>query len=549
MSKQSLSRREFLKTLGASGAGLTLAAAGVPALASGASAAPRAQNADIVLTTSGWPLNPIRTEEEVAGQPDLAAYNRALQTWLDANPNVTFERIEANIWSQEAIIPLIAGGTAPTFVFAETIGGFSTAGTRAAFVQGLIADTTEVLEKLGLREKLTDGARAAWEPLVNVGGRYYNYPIDSGHQGYFYRRDLLEEAGLEEPPIDWTWDDLFTMARGLTSPENNRFGFGAPSWAIGDMLNSEGFELLSRVPTPDTPWNWSRDLTSDPEWLAIVDKFRELVYVDEAALVDNSLGGNADYANLLINGTIGITAQNVLAGFGGGSYNDGIASIARTLDRPFEEVIGFRGKPNGANSFFRNTTYVGGVAFNPDISAAELEAGAGVVDYMFLGEGWDIQKAGAYEISQNLQVVFNYPIPIDGKYEYAGVPGTFADAYGQRTQDELQAIISLPIAPNEGTYFPPEANVGPSSTAIDDGWSTLTFDASDVNVLNVLQQAQDTWNQQAQGFTSSVSDEDFKAAAQTYFTDVDAFWAANAPEFHENVFKPWYESTVLPAIS
>jgi ABC-type glycerol-3-phosphate transport system substrate-binding protein len=549
MYRQSLSRREFLKSMGASTAGVALAASGLPALATGASAAPRAQAAEVVLTTSGWPLVPLWTEEEVANAPDLQGYNNALQAWLDENPNVRFERIEANIWSQDAIIPLIAGGTAPTFVFAETIGGFSTAGTRAAFVQGLVADVTPAIEEYGLREKLTPGALAAWEPLTNVNGRYYNYPIDSGHQGFFYRRDLLAEAGIEDPPIDWTWDDLFNMARALTSAADGRTGFGAPAWTIGDMLASEGFDLLSRVPTPDTPWNWSRDLTSNPEWFDIARKFRSLVYEDGAALVDTAMGGNEDYAQLFINGTIAITAQNVLAGFGGGSVREGIASVARQLDRPYEEVIGFRGKPKGANGYVRNTTYVGGVAFNPDVTSAELSAGVGVVDYMFLGPGWDIQKAGQYESTGDLQAVFNYPLPIDGKYEYAGVPGTFEDAYGQRTRDELTEIIAVPIPPAEALYFPAEENVGPSSTAIDDGWSTLTYDSGDVDAETVMREAENIWNQQAAGFSSSTPDDVFKASAQAYFADVDAFWAETAPDFHENVFRAWYENTVLPAIS
>jgi ABC-type glycerol-3-phosphate transport system substrate-binding protein len=547
MQKQALSRREFLKSVGAGSAGLALAASGLPALA-GSAAAPRAQSAEIVLTTSGWPLVPLWTEEEVANAPDLQGYNNALSAWLDQNPNVRFERIEANIWSQDAIVPLIAGGTAPTFVFAEAIGGWSTAGTRAAFVQGLVADVTPAIEELGLREKLTPGALAAWEPLTNVGGRYYNYPIDSGHQGFFYRRDLLNEAGLEDPPIDWTWDDLFEMARALTSPADGRRGFGAPSWAIGDMLASEGFDLLSRVPSPDTAWNWTRDLTSNPEWFEIARKFRSLAYDDEAALVDTALGGNQDFAQLFVNGTIAITAQNVLAGFGGGSVREGIASVAKQLGRPFEEVIGFRGKPKGANTFTRNTTYVGGVAFNPDVTPAELSAGANVVDYMFLGEGWDIQKAGQYENTGDLQAVFNYPLPIDGKYEYQGVPGTFEDAYGQRTRDELTAIIAVPIPPAEALYFPPEENVGPSSTALDDAWSTLTFDGGDVDVEAVMRQAQDIWNQQAASFSSSIPDDVFIASAQEYFAAHDAFWAEAAPEFHANVFRAWYENTVLPAI-
>jgi hypothetical protein len=168
---------------------------------------------------------------------------------------------------------------------------------------------------------------------------------------------------------------------------------------------------------------------------------------------------------------------------------------------------------------------------------------------MFLGAGWDIQKAGQYEATGDLQTVFNYPIPIDGKYEYEGVPGSFAEAYGQRTLDDLTAIIAVPIMPNEALYFPSEQNIGPSNTAIDDSWSTLTYESGEVDVEAVMRQAEETWNQQAAGFTSSIPDDQFRASAQAYYAAHDAFWAENAPDFHANVFTPWYENVVLPAIS
>src|SRR5690606_10553299 len=126
---------------------------------------------------------------------------------------------------------------------------------------------------------------------------------------------------------------------------------------------------------------------------------------------------------------------------------------------------------------------------------------------------------------------------------------TFEDAYGQRTRDELTEIIAVPIPPAEALYFPAEENVGPSSTAIDDGWSILTYDSGDVDVEAVMREAEEIWNQQAMGFSSSTPDDVFKASAQAYYADVDAFWAETAPDFHENVFRPWYENTVLPAIS
>jgi len=170
------------------------------------------------------------------------------------------------------------------------------------------------------------------------------------------------------------------------------------------------------------------------------------------------------------------------------------------------------------------------------------------VDYMFLDEGWDIQKAGQYEATQDLQAVFNYPLPIDGKYTYNGVPGTFADAWGQVTQDDILAAVSIPKEPDRALYFPVEGNQGPDNQPFDDAWSNIVYVAEGVDPAAELQKAVDTWNAQASGFTSSVSDDDFRASAQTFYEAIDAFWKDASPEFYETTFRPWYESKVLPNI-
>jgi ABC-type glycerol-3-phosphate transport system substrate-binding protein len=485
----------------------------------------------------------------MAADPAKKGYAEGLQAWLDQNPGVTFKQVEADIWDPQAIVTAISGGTAPTYVFANTIGNWSLAGARAAFVQNLVADITPQVEKYGLKNKLTDLVRDRWEKVNNVDGKYYSYIIDAAVNGaLWYRRDLVKERGLKEPTIDWTWDDLRALAKGLTSDKDKLKGFGAQNWMAGFVLAFHGSDILTYAPTPDTAWNWSRDF-SDPRWAEILKQWREMLYVDKSVYTDVALGGaDEEYQKAFINGGAAIVRVNTLGAFGSGAQEDSPAAMARRLGKKYEELIGFAALPRGDGYFQGGVSADGGVSISPDTSPEVTDKAISAVDYLFLGKGWDIQKAGQYEATKDLQAVFNYYLPVDGRYQYEDVPGTFADAWGQSTLDSLLAIAKLPREPDSAFYFPAEQNSSPDSKAIDDAWSTITYVADDVDIAAEIKKAQENWNQQAASLESSVADADFVSGAQAYFKDLDAFFAQNMPEFHANRFKPWYDSKVLPAL-
>jgi hypothetical protein len=510
---------------------------------------PAAASGEIKIITSGWPLTPMPTADEINADAGRKGYAEALQTWLDQNPGVTFEQVEVDIWDQDAIVTAISGGTAPTYVFANAIGGWSVAGARAAFVQGLVADLTTMIDKYGLKAKLTDLVRPGWDRATNVDGKYYNYPIDGGVDGVlWYRRDLIKELGLKEPTPDWTWDDLRALAKGLTSEKDKRKGFGAQNWMAGYVLAFHGFDHLSTPPTPNSAWNWSRDF-SDPRWAEILQQWRTMVFEDKSVYSDVALGDSDDeYQKAFINGSAAIVRVNPLAAFQSSANETGPAAMAKRMGKKFEELVGFVGLPRGDGYFQGGIGADAGVSVSPDTAPEVIDKAIGAVDYMFLSKGWDIQKAGQYQATKDLQAVFNYYLPIDGRYEYEGVPGTFADAWGQVTLDSLLAIGKLPNEPDTAFYFPAEQNPSPENSAITDAWSTLTYVADNVDIAAELKKAQDTWNTQADSLPSSIDDATFLSGAQAYFKDLDAFFAQNMPEFYQNRFKPWYESKVLPAL-
>jgi hypothetical protein len=63
-----------------------------------------------------------------------------------------------------------------------------------------------------------------------------------------------------------------------------------------------------------------------------------------------------------------------------------------------------------------------------------------------------------------------------------------------------------------------------------------------------LKTLEETMNQQAASFTSEIPDDQFIAGAKAFYEAQAAYWEENSPEFYTNVFKPWYDSLVAPAL-
>jgi multiple sugar transport system substrate-binding protein len=70
------------------------------------------------------------------------------------------------------------------------------------------------------------------EELVEVytteEGEILGVPKDYGNIGLWYNKALFDEAGLDYPTEDWTWDDLLENAKLLTDEENGVYGVLAP---------------------------------------------------------------------------------------------------------------------------------------------------------------------------------------------------------------------------------------------------------------------------------------------------------------------------------
>ena len=503
---------------------------------------------DVTLKTGGWPYGPMPPAKDQKENPATKAYADVLRAWLDQNPGVKLEAIEFDVWDQQALTTAVTGGTAPAFYPGNVLGGWNNAATKSAFVQGLAADVTALIEEYRFADKMADYVRPIWDSW-QLDGAYYAAPQGFGAgNGVYYRRDLVREEGLAEPQPGWTWDDLATLAVGLT--EGQRKGIALQAFGLEWWLNTEGWSLLTRVPAPATSWNWTYDYTSRADvWIDIVGKYRTLAFDDGAVLSDVSFA-DPDVTAAFSQGRVAMMPNNQFFMLGDPNTADTPGNLAKKLGKPINDVVGWIQHPVGTHGNIGNTQpFLTVLSFSPDLDEDALDKAMSLHDYMTFGDGYVDQKKAAYDATKDLQKVYTDPTPLRKDAEIEGVPGTLADAWGEQYAEAVRAAAAIPLLPAPDQYLPVEANQGPNETAEQDAQSRWMYERGDLDVRADLQKVEQTRNQQAESFTSSVSDEEFVAGAKEYFAALDAFWAEHAPEFSSQVFRPWYEQTVVPALA
>ena len=153
------------------------------------------------ITFSGWGDE---TEQQV--------YRDSIERFNEVCPAVTvnYEPIPAEF--QTKLKAAMAGGTAPDvfYVDDQLMTAFAPSGQLLAL--------DELMAEAGVsRDDFID-------PLLTIftlDGQTYGLPKDWGTLGLIYLPAAFEEAGLDEPTADWTWDDL--QAAALAIAENTDY--------------------------------------------------------------------------------------------------------------------------------------------------------------------------------------------------------------------------------------------------------------------------------------------------------------------------------------
>lgn len=254
------SRRRFLQWTGTGVAGLALAActAAPPGASTGSTGGAAAgEKQQLVFSSYTW-----------SGYE--AAMKTVIEAWNQEHPEVEVEGqyIPEDYWTK--LQTQVAGGTPPDI-------GISDYGRMLTYAKSgvlLALDDYLAVDNFSLDKMLPDAvAQYRWQEgdfdSGGEGGKMYGLPSDAQSQIFAYNKTMFENAGVDLPTDDWTWDDMVAAGQAITKPDQNIWGMQMISpWILtkGNFLFSTGGAnhsadvKKSMLDTPESieafKWNW-----------------------------------------------------------------------------------------------------------------------------------------------------------------------------------------------------------------------------------------------------------------------------------------------------
>ncbi len=137
---------------------------------------------------------------------------------------------------------------------------------------------------------------------ATVNDRIVGIPALVDNLAIVYNKKLFDEAGVEPPTEQWTWDDFRSAARALTDPTAQRFGWAYPADASEDtvwhweaMLWEAGGDIL----TEDN----SRAAFNSDAGVQALTALQQMAVEDESVFIDTT---NTKIDDLFNSGRIGM---------------------------------------------------------------------------------------------------------------------------------------------------------------------------------------------------------------------------------------------------
>jgi multiple sugar transport system substrate-binding protein len=163
---------------------------------------------------------------------------------LYPNIDIKLQNVPADSAAQ-VLTTRIAGNNPPDVAFVNA------SDTADYAARGALVDLTDYIGRSDVVKP--DDYVEAFKTFVTYEDKMWGLPLDGETTGLFYRTDLFEAAGVEEPPK--TWEEFEAAAEALTDESKNQYGYelfaseAAYYWypwlyqAGGDLLSEDG-EIL-----------------------------------------------------------------------------------------------------------------------------------------------------------------------------------------------------------------------------------------------------------------------------------------------------------------
>ena len=259
--KLRISRREFIKAAGVGGAAAIAAASGLPT--SAVFAKRPAQGSDIKATLSIFDFGSDKQLKIYAD--DAARFNKRF-------PNVTVkDELVAfpNGWGQyiELLKARFAGGNPPDIV------AMAIEGARESVQSELMIPLASYLAKDAAAKELMSDVDPTLNDALKFQGKTYWMTREWNNMCIHYNTKLFEDAKLDPPSKDWTWDQFLEAAKKLTtgSGDTKIYGFGIPyfNFGLAPWWHTNGTATLNA--------DWTDSNLNDPKMLESVKFLSDLV--------------------------------------------------------------------------------------------------------------------------------------------------------------------------------------------------------------------------------------------------------------------------------
>jgi len=178
--------------------------------------------------------------------------------------------------------------------------------------RGLLLPLDDYLSSCRLRSGRTSSTKTQVEAF-RYQGKQYAIPYDWAPGGFYVNLDLLQEAGVDVPTEDWTFDDLLEAGKKITrktgNRQNDRWGFNLPTSHSGSywIVRCFGGETVAGDPPTshfDNPNTlkayqyrydamWTHQVMPTPDTLKELGLSAEFVFVSGQVGIHYALNDSA----------------------------------------------------------------------------------------------------------------------------------------------------------------------------------------------------------------------------------------------------------------
>jgi len=254
----------------------------------------------VLLTSSVYAQEATVTWAFWGSPEERATHEMVADAFMEANPDIAIE-----IWHEPwadyftKIQTLWASGDSaeiPDIAFLSPISNYAADG---------------VLEPLDpFIEEFDFDSDDFWPGLLEFAmydGQVYGFPRDIGLEVLYYNPDIFDEAGVEYPNEDWTWDDLLAAAEQLTVVASNgrvsRYALGMEAGKYQLWVGQNGGSILDDMSNP------SRCSLTDPEAVEALEFFADMM-ANNYAMPDANLSQSGGDAAVFQSGQVAMIIQN-----------------------------------------------------------------------------------------------------------------------------------------------------------------------------------------------------------------------------------------------